>query len=81
MAGLRVVPPAGPPEAGEPVSMREAVMALAERVAAEEPTLVAIIYEVRGDTSVRSLPQSELVSKALVSAAYALLYPDGDPGE
>jgi hypothetical protein len=78
---IRVVPPAGAPEAGEPVFMAEALMALAARVAAEEPVLVAIIYEVRGNVSVKSLPQSDLVSKALVSEAYALLYPDGDPAE
>jgi hypothetical protein len=78
---VRVVPAAGAPEAVEPVSMGEALIALATRVAALGPVLAVIVYEVAGDVSVKSLPQSNLVSKALVSEAYALLYPEGDPEE
>jgi hypothetical protein len=79
---IRVVPTADAPEAGQPVTMAEAIVALAARVAAENPTLVMIVYESPpGKVNVRSLPNSPYVAEILAVRAKEMLHPDADATE
>jgi hypothetical protein len=74
---LRVVPPGDGPEAGEPVTMAEALADLVTRVAAEGPVTLVLLYEnAAGAIIVRPLPASLYVAKVLVAEAYDQLHPE-----
>lgn len=79
--GLRVVPPADD-RPGEPVTMAEAIGALAARVAAAEPSLVMVVYEApAGKLNVRTIPASPYVAEVLaarVSTMFASVEHDPD---
>lgn len=69
--GLRMVGPAGEPERGEPVTMAEAIMALAGQVAALNPTVFMVVYEhPPGKLNTRALPDSSYVAEVLSARAH-----------
>ena len=73
---LRVVLPTEGAAAGEPVTIAEALADLLQRITAEGPTLLVVLYEdAKGAVQVRPLPASLNVAKVLVADAYDQLHP------
>jgi hypothetical protein len=75
---LRIIQPSD--EGGEPRTIAEALGDFASQVAAENPVIAIMIYETRdGNVVIKSLPQSAVITRALVSAAYDVMFPEAKP--
>jgi hypothetical protein len=75
---LRIIQPTD--AGGEPRTIAEALADFAAQVAAESPVIAIMIYETRdGNVVIKSLPQSAVITRALVSAAYDVLFPEVRP--
>ncbi len=69
------------------MTMAEAIVMLAKRIAAEKPTVAMWIYEVAGGArhtvtfAMAALPDSQAVMRGLIDQAYAEIHPDPpEPG-